>query len=166
MHRISVLAALALSVMLAASVPTSVAQDPSVKKRTLRMTWSVTKANDRSTAGQLDRFAATGKPFGTSKASTVTKNAERGLDVVHPSFEIENKKGWVAGTLTIKKTYLKTTKTYQRTRYEGTGTIDRGSSSSPYALARGKITSFSGVITCRTSGKCTGELEVTGSVSY
>src|SRR6266498_638252 len=71
------------------------------KKRTLSMTWTVADVNvTRSSRGnQLDRFTATGKPFGSSEATTVTRADERTEDRKNPRFKLENEHGWIQGTL-------------------------------------------------------------------
>ena len=136
------------------------------KRHDLQMTWTVKKANAGYSKDQLDEFTGEGTPFGTSRVTTVTPAAERQQDHKHPRLEIENKRGWVAGKLDITKTVLKTTKTYQKVRYEGTGTITHGSSSSRYNGAEGKLTSVMGTTVCRSSGSCTGTFTVEGWVRY
>lgn len=143
-------------------------------RHTLDMTWTVDKVDaGYSSKFQLDRFNTTGKPFGKAEASTKTRANELQLDHKHPTFEIEkktgpvSKRGWVSGSLILDREYLKTTKSLQKTQYDGEGAIQHGSSRSIYSGAVGRITDFHGVVTCYAKSKrCTGSIKVKGYVYY
>jgi hypothetical protein len=139
----------------------------------LEMTWTVKKVDaGHSPRFQLDTFNTTGKPFGKSEASTMTKASEDDDDRKHPKFEIEkftpeSRKGWVRGSLIVDRDYLKTRTGYQKIEYDGQGAIESGSSRSIYSGAVGRITDFYGIITCYVkSRRCTGSIKVTGYVYY
>ncbi len=150
--------------VLAPSVGT--AQDDERPRLAVDMVLRVTDVDTRgSSKFQYDEFRADGSPFGASDVTTWTKRSERSSERQHPRFEIESEAGWVKGLLTVDKTYLKTTRTYQRIEYDGEGAIeDGGPASTRYGGAYGQIESFHGTLTCRASGRCTGTIRMRGYV--
>lgn len=152
---------------LAVVVPsTGMAQDDERPRFEVDMVLRVTDVDTRGSAKfQYDEFRADGSPFGASDVTTWTKRSERTSERQHPRFEIESDAGWVKGLLTVDKTYLKTTRTYQRIEYDGEGAIeDGGPARTRYGGAYGQIESFRGILTCRASGRCTGTIRMRGYV--
>lgn len=144
------------------------AQDDDSKRRDIDLVLRVKGMDTRgSTKYQFDEFRASGSPFGASDVTTWTKRSERDSDIKHPRFDLENDEGWVKGSLRVERRYLKTTRTSQKVEYDGEGAIeDGGPARSKYGGAKGVIESFEGVITCRSSGRCTGTLRMRGWVRY
>ncbi|MFA9272593.1 MAG: hypothetical protein ACEQSX_17945 [Baekduiaceae bacterium] len=144
------------------------AQDEDTKRRDVDLVLRVKGMDTRGNAKyQFDEFRASGSPFGASDVTTWTKRSERDSDIKHPRFDLENDEGWIKGSLRVERRYLKTTKTSQKVEYDGEGAIeDGGPARSKYGGAKGVIESFTGVITCRSSGRCTGTLRMRGWVRY
>lgn len=155
--------------LVAAALVSASALAAKPKRHVVAMTWYAAQANvsHSQTGQQVDTFRAYGRPFGRSTATTITPGRDRDRDFKHPKFEIEPKTGgWVKGELAVEKTYLRTTATSQKARYEGSGSITDGSSRSKYFDAKGRITRFSGVVTCYSSGRCSGSITVRGWAEY
>lgn len=156
----------ALAGLLAMAPSAGLAQDEERARYAVDMVLRVTDVDTRGSAKyQFDEFRADGSPFGASDVTTWTKRSERRSERQHPRFEIESEAGWVKGLLTVDKTYLKTTRTYQRIEYDGEGAIeDGGPARTRYGGAYGQIESFRGILTCRASGRCTGTIRMRGYV--
>ncbi|MBJ7522146.1 MAG: hypothetical protein JHC84_20765 [Solirubrobacteraceae bacterium] len=144
------------------------AQDDGTKRRDVDLVLRVTGMDTKGSAKhQFDEFRASGSPFGASTVTTWTKRSERDADTKHPRFDLENDEGWIKGSMTVKRRYIKTTRTSQKVEYDGEGAIeDGGPARGKYRGAKGVIESFEGVITCRTSGRCSGTLRMRGWVRY